>query len=591
MKHTSLPLLALTGIVLTAVQTLAADAVAADPRAASWFTAESTKYARVRETDAAAAAGAATWTGQTLPAYAGVQEVASDAGYLYVRSHGLAGYVMGPWYLNAARTQLFPNRPLARNNIWRFTLTPVIPASKTLTGLGAVGLYVNGVSLFDNRDAFFWNGTAEANGNGQWNRDAYVNEGVTFDKGGAHQEQSGNYHYHAQPPALRLQLGDNISYNAGTGLYSEDTSNLHHSPILAWVSDGLPIYGPYGYSNATNAASGVRRMVSGFVIRNGQNGTDTGRATIPAWAVRAYGASTVVGPPVNAIYPLGRYLEDNAYLGDLTNSATGQRYQMGTDFDLNEWNARWCVTPEFPAGTWAYFLTINASGTPVFPYAIGRQYFGTPSGTQPTAIPTNGVTTHFLGGPNSRESLNAPSVAGGNVTLTWSALEGGIYRVESNTDISTTNWAALNTNVVAAGQSATYIATGGGSGPQGFFRVARTALAGYYGGPTDGGGGTGNISASPNSGNRGAMNLFVTFTINATTPTLPPANVVPNVVTIGTVAASAGSIARPTSTTVTATFNIPAGAATGAQAVTITFPGPGGGAGPSYTQAGAFTIN
>src|SRR6185436_20678131 len=96
---------------------------------------------------------------------------------------------------------------------------------------------------------------------------------------------------HAQPPALRLQLGDNISYTAGTGTYTEDTSNLHHSPILAWVSDGLPIYGPYGYSNPTNPASGIRRMVSGFVIRDGRSGTTnlavTGRTTLPAWAARA----------------------------------------------------------------------------------------------------------------------------------------------------------------------------------------------------------------------------------------------------------------------------------------------------------------
>src|SRR6185436_3238588 len=106
--------------------------------------------------------------------------------------------------------------------------------------------------------------------------------------------------------------------------YSESPSTpTKHSPIVAWVRDGLPLYGPYGYSNATNPASGVRRMVSGFVLRNGQNGTQnlavTGRTNLPPWAVRLYNvaANQVIGPNVSATYPLGRYMEDEDYLGDL----------------------------------------------------------------------------------------------------------------------------------------------------------------------------------------------------------------------------------------------------------------------------------
>ena len=289
-------------------------------------------------------------------------------------------------------------------------------------------MYVNGVSLFDNRDGFVWTGTAEVgNGTGYWYRDAWVNEGVTFDTGFAHQEQTGNYHYHAYPPALRYQMNDHVDYNPVTGQYTESTNPPAHSPILAWVGDGYPLYGPYGYSNPTNAASGVRRMVSGFALRNGQNGTDnlaaTGRATIPAWAQRAYGAGAAqAGPAVSTSYPLGRYLEDNAYLGDLTNAATGQKYVMGVDFDLAEQNCRWCVTPEFPQGTWAYFCTLTASNTPAFPYALGRQYFGTPDTAQLTAIPGTATNT-FQGGPKQGETLAPPARSGDNVVLTWSGVE------------------------------------------------------------------------------------------------------------------------------------------------------------------------
>jgi YHYH protein len=199
---------------------------------------------------------------------------------------------------------------------------------------------------------------------------------------------------------LRHLLGDHVDYNATTNTYTENPANLHHSPILGWMRDGLPIYGPYAYSSPLNASSGIRRMTSGFVLRNGSNGTDnlatTGRTTIPAWAQRASGlAAAQTGAPVNATYPIGRYLEDNAYRGDL-----GQT--LGADFDLNEWNARYCLTPEFPAGTWAYFVTIHADGAPAFPYHCGRSYFGTPSGG---AVTGHGIQQMPASMPVSGEPL------------------------------------------------------------------------------------------------------------------------------------------------------------------------------------------
>ncbi len=42
------------------------------------------------------------------------------------------------------------------------------------------------------------------------------------------------------------------------------------------------------------------------------------------------------------------------------------------------------MTPEFPGGTYAYFTTINADGTPAYPYTTGRQYFGMPIGGTPS---------------------------------------------------------------------------------------------------------------------------------------------------------------------------------------------------------------
>ena len=88
---------------------------AADPLVDSWLTTYSGKYARIYTTDANKTNGVAvsTWSNgsqtQSLPAYAGVQEIYSSASWLYVHSTGLGTHVMGPWYLNAAHTMAFPN--------------------------------------------------------------------------------------------------------------------------------------------------------------------------------------------------------------------------------------------------------------------------------------------------------------------------------------------------------------------------------------------------------------------------------------------------------------------------------------------------
>jgi hypothetical protein len=206
-------------------------------------------------------------------------------------------------------------------------------------------------------------------GDGIWRRNAVYAEAVTFDPCKAHQPQSGQYHYHADPVCLRYEMGDNLtSTNSGSAsaTYTEAAGSLHHSPILGWSFDGYPVYGPYGYSTATNASSPVRRMVSSFSPRN-----ITVRQTLPSWVTSFEGGSTTLtssqyGPAVSATYPLGRYIEDYDYI-----AGSG---------DLDQYNGRFCVTPDFPGGTYAYFVTIDGSGSPAFPYYISAQYNGTVQG-------------------------------------------------------------------------------------------------------------------------------------------------------------------------------------------------------------------
>jgi hypothetical protein len=223
-------------------------------------------------------------------------------------------------------------------------------------------------------------------GDGIWRRNAVYAETVTFDPCNAHQPQSGEYHYHDNPVCLRFQLGDNIvgkNVGAATASFSESTGALTHSPILGWAYDGYPVYGPYGYSScsAGAATSGIRRITSSFALR-----TDNTRTTLPAWAATYQGisatlTSTEYGPPVNSTYPLGRYVEDFQFT-----SGSG---------DLDQYNGRFCPTPDFPSGTYAYYVTLDATGAPAFPYYLGPQFNGTVSGGAVTSI-TETTTTYSV---------------------------------------------------------------------------------------------------------------------------------------------------------------------------------------------------
>src|SRR3989440_3616824 len=405
-----------TKISFALLLAISAATVHADPQLTSWFTATSDQYARLFTTTAAetSASSVTTWsrgtTTQLTPVYAGVHEVSYSNSWVYIKSSGLASHLMGPWYLDAAKTQLFPNLPTDTATIYRVPRSPVVPATKTNTPGGAIGYFVNGVALFDDRDTFSYSNANGRDadpmagiglGDGIWSREAYANENVSFDAAFAH--QAGNqYHYHAQAIALRYQLGDHVDYNAKTNRYTESSViETQHSPILAWAADGYPVYGPFGYSIAANASSGVRRMVSGYVARNGSNGTTNlttaGRHTLPAWAAVAQNRSATLsasqyGPNVNATYAIGHYLEDYDHLGDLGKT-------QGVDFDLDKYNGRFCVTPDFPSGTYAYFQTIAADGTPLFPFNLGRQFYGTPSGGSVTSI-SEAVANYFTNNPS-----------------------------------------------------------------------------------------------------------------------------------------------------------------------------------------------
>jgi hypothetical protein len=85
------------------------------------------------------------------------------------------------------------------------------------------------------------------------------------------------------------------------------------------MADSYPIYGPFGYSNPNSSASLIIRLMPSY---------------------------------------------------------KKEQYVDGSG-DLDEHNGRWSITPEFPQGTYVYYTTYDDTGTPLFPYIIGRKYYGT----------------------------------------------------------------------------------------------------------------------------------------------------------------------------------------------------------------------
>jgi RNA polymerase sigma factor (sigma-70 family) len=155
---------------------------------------------------------------------------------------------------------------------------------------------------------------------------------------------------------------------AADGLYAINTSG--HSPLIGYAYDGFPIYGAYGYANA-DGTGGIVRIKSGYQLRN-----------ITTRTVWANGTDVADGPIVSSTYPLGYFREDYEFVAH-----AGQ-----ADY-LDVHNGRFCVTPEYPAGIYCYFATVDANHNSAYPYAVGPTFYGVKSAGKVTSI-TEAVTTY-----------------------------------------------------------------------------------------------------------------------------------------------------------------------------------------------------
>ena len=334
---------------------------------------------------------------------ANVLSVKYSTANVYVATNGIPAYITGP-FLDGN-----PSIATSQNAIFKLPLNPLKNTGNPVSTTGGnIGLFINGVALFDYRDGVSWKsstgtlagGPFGGMGDNVWNRDAVVAERLGFDCAKGHPAM-GNYHHHQNPSAFSLDLSvisTICNLYVADGLYLID-SNVH-APLIGFAYDGFPIYGAYGYKNL-DGTGGIVRMKSSYQYRN-----------ISTRTQYANGTTVTAGPPVSTTYPLGYFKEDYEFVLD-----------SNSDY-LDVHNGRFCITPEFPNGTYCYFTTVNKEWNSAYPYVVGPTFYGSrvvakvTSITEPVTIysPSTGlanvIKTSIIISPNPATEFVAVQLSG-----------------------------------------------------------------------------------------------------------------------------------------------------------------------------------
>jgi hypothetical protein len=306
---------------------------------------------------------------------ANVQQVRYSTNWVYVNTNGIPAYITGPFQDGN------PSLATSQNAIFKMPLNPMQnTGTPTATTVGNIGIFINGVALFDYRDGVAWNNTTQSicGGPGNspcpggptatqaWNRDAIPAERPGFDCAKAHPAM-GNYHHHQNPSAFNLDL---VVTSNVCDLYPSDglyvINPTQHSPLLGFAYDGFPIYGAYAYTNV-NGTGGIARMKSGYQLKN-----QTTRTNGPTVG-QVVGAQTFFN---------GYFREDYEYVAHPSDPTY-----------LDAHNGRFCITPEYPNGIYCYFATVDANHNSAYPYVVGPTFYGNVTASKVTSE-TEATTTY-----------------------------------------------------------------------------------------------------------------------------------------------------------------------------------------------------
>lgn len=232
----------------------------------------------------------------------GVRDASAAANAVSIRAVGGVREIRSN-AIPAHATGAFPNRGNPHSIepqelLRRVTLSPRETGESRFAAGYEFGIAVNGVP-FEPLTAEFWNRDRRSG----WRYEASTGKtNLGLDSNNAHVQPNGLYHYHGLPRGLIARLPRN-----------------GHSPLIGWAADGFPIYAVYGYADPRDPGRGVAPMRSSWRLKSGARpGGPGGRHD-------------------------GTFVEDFEYVPGLG--------------DLDRNNGRRTVTPDYPAGTYAYFLT------------------------------------------------------------------------------------------------------------------------------------------------------------------------------------------------------------------------------------------
>lgn len=369
---------------------------------------------------------------------ANVQTVKYDATNVYVSATGIPAYITGPFLDNN------PSLATAQNKIFKFPLNPVQNnGTLTNTNGGNIGVFINGVALFDYRDGVAWNNTTNAlcGGPGNppcpggmgaiqaWSRDAIPAERAGFDCSKAHPAM-GNYHHHQNPSAFNLDL-QVLSTVCNTypsdGLYV--INPIIHSPLLGFAYDGFPIYGAFAYENI-NGSGSIARMKSSYQLK-----TQSSRTNGP-------NVGQVLG---TQIFFNGYFREDYEFIS-----------HAGDPTYLDIHNGRFCVTPEYPSGIYCYFTTVDANHNSTYPYVVGPTFYGTKVAAVVASIPVG--TTTYLSNNIVDFSKIKVSVAP-NPSSDFVAIQTDLLQTDLNVDLIDSSGKLIKSSKILQGSTLSIIET------------------------------------------------------------------------------------------------------------------------------------
>lgn len=154
-----------------------------------------------------------------------------------------------------------------------------------------------------------------------------------------------------------------------------------HSKILGYCFDGYPIYGPYGYATGNDSNEQIQLIKSSYRVAENDSHRN------PNWKYTDV-LSTDIG---DVVLGPGAFIEDFTYAKSKST--------------LDEFNGRFTKTPDFPDGTYAYFLTFedDTLSIPAYPYIVGKST--KQQRKFDTAIPRENIVSGDLWTVNSGSKL------------------------------------------------------------------------------------------------------------------------------------------------------------------------------------------